>query len=91
MWYLKSHRECEHHEEQPRKRQKITDNQEKYDNEMVTQSQENQPRKFKVGDIVSIKIDRVDKTSRLHSNLILGKIEEIVVNTYICPCCDQIW
>ena len=58
---------------------------------MVTQSQENQPRKFKVGDIVSIKIERVDKTSRLHSNLILGKIEEIVVNTYICPCCDQIW
>ena len=49
---------------------------------MVTQSQKkNQPRKFNVGDIVSIKIDRVDKTSALHSNLLLGKVEEIV-NTY---------
>ena len=48
---------------------------------MVTQSQKNQPRKFKVGDIVSIKIDRVDKTSPLHSNLLLGKDEKIV-NTY---------
>ena len=49
---------------------------------MVTQSQKkNQPRKFKVGDIVSITIDRVDKTSPLHSNLLLGKVEEIV-NTY---------
>ena len=49
---------------------------------MVTQSQrKNQPRKFKVGDIVSIKIDRVDKTSPLHSNLLLAKVEEIV-NTY---------
>ena len=48
---------------------------------MVTQSQKNQPRKFKVGDIVSIKIDRVDKTSPLHFNLLLGKVEEIV-NTY---------
>ena len=32
-------------------------------------------------DMVSIKIDRVDKTSPLHSNLLLGKIEEFV-NTY---------
>ena len=49
---------------------------------MVTQSQKkNQPRKFKVGDIVSIKFDRVDKTSPLHSNLLLRKVEEIV-NTY---------
>ena len=68
--------------ENNKKRQKITENQEKYNNEMVTQSQKkNQPRKFKVGDIVSIKIDRVDKTSPLHSNLLLGKVEEIV-NTY---------
>ena len=49
---------------------------------MVTQSQKkNQPRKFNVADIVSIKIDHVDKTSALHSNLLLGKVEEIV-NTY---------
>ena len=38
-------------------------------------------QKFKVGDFVSIKIDRVDKTSPLHSNLLLGKIE--VVNSYV--------
>ena len=31
--------------------------------------------------MVSIKIDRVDKTSPLHLTLLLGKIEEIV-NTY---------
>ena len=31
---------------------------------------------------VSIKIYRVDKTSPLHSNLLLGKIEE-VVNSYV--------
>ena len=74
----------------PENDKKITENQKNYDNEMVTQSQKNQPRKFKVGDIVSIKIDRVDKTSPLHSNLLLGKIEEIV-NAYICTCCDQIW
>ena len=35
------------------------------------------------GPIVSIKIDPVDKTSPLHSNLLLGKVEEIV-NTYAC-------
>ena len=35
------------------------------------------------GDMVSIKIDRVDKTLPLHSNLLLGKIEEIV-NSYAC-------
>ena len=49
---------------------------------MVTKSQKKkQPRKFNVGDVVSIKIDHVDKTSPLHSNLLLGKVEEIV-NTY---------
>lgn len=79
---IRSHRETENHEEQPRKRKKITENQEKYNNEMVSQSRKKtQPRQFKVGDIVSLKIDRVDKTSPLHSNLLLGKIEEIV-NTY---------
>ena len=36
VYGIKSHRECEHHEEQSRKRQKITENQEKYNNKMVT-------------------------------------------------------
>ena len=49
--------------------------------------------------MVSIKIDRVDKTSPFHSNLLLGKIEQIVntyarvvtkfgrINTLISPTC----
>ena len=43
VYGIKSHRECEHHEDQSRKRQKITENQEKYNNEMVTQSQKKKP------------------------------------------------
>ena len=43
VYGIKSHRECEHHEEQSRKQQKITENQEKYNNEMVTQSQKKKP------------------------------------------------
>ena len=39
VYGIESHRECEHPEEQSRKRQKITENQEKYNNKMVTQSQ----------------------------------------------------
>ena len=45
---------------------------------MVQQTQkknEARNQKFKVGDMVSVKIDRVDKTSPLHSNLLLAKIE----------------
>ena len=66
------------------KRQKISQNQEKYNHQMIEQTnKKNEARnqKFKVGDFVSIKIDRVDKTSSLHSNLLLGKIE--VVNSYV--------
>ena len=66
------------------KRQKISQNQEKYNHQMIEQTnKKNEARnqKFKVGDFVSIKIDRVDKTTSLHSNLLLGKIE--VVNSYV--------
>lgn len=80
VYDIKSQRGCEHHDEQPRKRQKITENQEKYNNEMITQGQKkNQLENLKL-ETVSKKTDCVDKTSPLHSNL-LGKIEEIV-NTY---------
>ena len=67
------------------KRQKISQNQEKYNHQLIEQTnKKNEARnqKFKVGDFVSIKIDRVDKTSPLHSNFLLGKIEE-VVNSYV--------
>ena len=55
---------------------------------MNKQTEKNKVRKnkFKVGDMVSIKIDCVEMTSPLHSNLLLGKIEEIVTfheKTYI--------
>ena len=43
---------------------------------MVNQTRKKEARKskFKVGDMVSIKINRVDKTTPLHPNLLLGKI-----------------
>ena len=50
--------------------------------EQTKKKNEVRNQKFKVGDFVSIEIDRVDKTSPLHSNLLLGKIEE-VVNSYV--------
>ena len=78
-------KEREDEEERPEKRRKFSQNREKYNHQMIEQTnQKNEARnqKFKVGDFVSIKIDRVDKTSPLHSNLLLGKIEE-VVNSYV--------
>ena len=38
--------------------------------------------KFKIDDFVSIKIDKVDKTSPLHPNLLLGKVTEVENNNY---------
>ena len=35
---------------------------------------------FKLGDVVSIKIDKVDKTAQFHPNMLLGKITEIENN-----------
>ena len=36
--------------------------------------------KFKSNDFVSIKIDKVDNTSPLHPNLLLGKVTEVENN-----------
>jgi len=47
---------------------------------MVQQSEKKSAKKcnqFKVGDAVSIKIDRVDKTSLYYPNMLLGKITEL--------------
>ena len=33
--------------------------------------------KFKIGDFVAIKIDKVNKTSPLHPNVLLGKVIEV--------------
>lgn len=50
---------------------------------MIKQSEAN-PRKkvYKVHDMVSIKIDRVDKKSPFHPNLLLGKVLEFE-NNYV--------
>ena len=70
----------QHDEDQPRKRQKIIENQTKYNAAMVTQTKRKQEKKqpnFKVADMVAVKIDKVDKTSPLHPNMLLGKITSI--------------
>ena len=67
-------------EERQSKRLKISENQTKYNDKMVHQSQKKATKKcsqFKVGDVVSIKIDKVDKTSVFHPNMLMGKITEI--------------
>ena len=63
--------------ERAAKRQKIRKRQSQYNEEMVKQTR--QPRKapFKIDAMVAIKIDRVDKTSPVHPNMLLGKIMEI--------------
>lgn len=67
-------------EHQPRKRQKITENQTKYNAAMVNQTKKKQEKKqpkFKVADMVAVKIDKVDKTTPLHPNMLLGKVTSI--------------
>ena len=47
---------------------------------MVQQSKkkaEEKPSRFKVGDVVSIKIGKVDKQSPFYLNMLLGKITEL--------------
>ena len=53
---------------------------------MVQQSEKKAEQKssqFKVGDVVSIKIDKVDKPSPFYPNRLLGKIAEIEYH-YAC-------
>ena len=59
----------------------------------------NKVNKFKIDDFVSIKIDKVDKMSPLHPNVLLGKVPEVdnsyakiitkfgIISTYILPAC----
>ena len=61
-------------DERHRKRIKISENQTKYNKKMVQQSEMKSAKKcnqFKVGDVVSIKIDSVDKTSLFHPSMLL--------------------
>lgn len=75
----------QHDEDQPRKRQKIIENQTKYNAAMVNQTKRKQePKpKFKVADMVAAKIDKVDKTSPLHPNMLLGKITSIEQSGFV--------
>ena len=59
-------------EERQRKRTKISENQARYNEKMVQQSKKKADKKssqFKVGDVVSIKIDKVDKRSPFHPKI----------------------
>ena len=70
--------------DQPKKRQKIIENQRKYNAAMVNQTkrkQEKKQPKFKVADMVAVKIDKVDKTSPLHPNM--GKITSIEESGFV--------
>ena len=53
-------------------RQSVMDKQREYNKKMKLTR--NQPSSFKVDDYVTIKIDKVDKTTPLHPNVLLGKI-----------------
>lgn len=53
---------------------------------MVNQTkrkQEKKQPKFTVTDMVAVKIDKVDKTSPLHPNMLLGKITSIEENGFV--------
>ncbi|XP_048586878.1 KRAB-A domain-containing protein 2-like [Nematostella vectensis] len=59
------------------KRQKICESQKTYNEKMKKQTQKAKKFKFNVYDIVAIQIHKSDKVSKLHPNLLIGKITEI--------------
>lgn len=68
------------------KRQKVIENQTRYNNSMIVQTEARQLRKrpkYKISDMVAVKIDKVDKTSPFHANMLLGKIIEIQESGYV--------
>ena len=66
--------------ERAAKRQKIRERQSQYNEERVKQTSQSRKAPFKIDDMIAIKIDRVDKTSPIHPNMLLGKIMEIRKN-----------
>ena len=58
--------------EQPNARRYVNENE-----EMVKQTSQSRKAPYKIDDMVAIKIDRVDKTSPVHPNMLLRKIMEI--------------
>ena len=62
-------------DERTKKRKSISENQEDYNNRMIKQTrQSSRSKSFKVDDMVSIKIDKVDKKTPMHPNMLMGKI-----------------
>lgn len=55
------------------KHKKTEENQAEYNQKMVHQTNKVKQAKFKEGDTVSIKIDRVDNINPLHLNMLFGK------------------
>ena len=53
----------------------VRENQESYNKKM--KKSRNKVEDFKIDEFVSIKIDKVDKTSPLHPNVLLGKVTEV--------------
>ena len=65
-------------DERSKKRKSISENQEDYNNKMIKQTrQSSRSKSFKVDDMVSIKIDKVDKKTPMHPNMLMGKITAI--------------
>ena len=60
--------------------QSVMDSQTNYNKKMKLSR--NKQRSFKVEDYVTIKIDKVDKTTPFHPNVILGKIINNIENDY---------
>ena len=56
----------------------VNENQEQY-NAKMKQARKTKTS-FKVGDIVAIKINKVDKTSPLHPNVLMGKVLQVENN-----------
>ena len=81
MFHMKAKRELLDHDleegQGKQKRKEIQEAQESYNTKMIKQSEVNLRKNlYKVHDMVSIKIDRVDKKSPFHPNLLLGKVLE---------------
>ena len=72
-------RQLEEQTEQRKKMQKtVNENQEQYNAKMTQARSKN--TSFKVDDIVAIKIEKVDRTSPLHPNVLIGKVLQVENN-----------
>ena len=65
-------------DQRSKKRKSIRENQDAYNCKIMKQTLQNsQGKSFKVDDMVSIKIDKVEKTTAMHPNTLIGKITAV--------------